>query len=107
MNQWNRRIVGLSTVLFLITVAPDWTVSARRDGPCDSEETHGAYTNVLCPNDHLLSGAYIKSPNENFRFYMQDDTAAVFDVSNFENWEFQYWVYNYPCGSSPCGNSPA
>ena len=88
------RIKKIAFVLFASLLALDASrsgVLARITTPCDSDETHGRWTDVLCVNDHLVQNSYIKSANDLYVLHLGDNSVAnVFDVSNYENWELLY-----------------
>jgi hypothetical protein len=49
--------------------------------PCGVDPS-GAYTNMLCPNEHIYSSAYLVDTNDRYRFYYQNDgNSYIFDTS--------------------------
>jgi hypothetical protein len=76
-----RRYVQVCGLAMLLACGA-FVVSARAvkaNGPCD---VSGAWTDRLCPRDHLLTGYYLESPNHNYRLVYQADGAfVIYDVS--------------------------
>lgn len=74
MQQKAIRLIVTASLIAIAAVTSQQRVEARHD--C------GAFTDRLCAGDSLEPDEYLESPNGHFRFYFQDDGAAViYDVT--------------------------
>lgn len=84
--------VAVVVLLGILAIVRPHAARAIPDFSCDDE--HGLGTTLLCEHDHLLPGAYIKSPSEQYRMYMGSGNVVVLDMTDYDNPVFQYLVYD-------------
>ena len=82
MKSMSQKLVLLGCVVSAALVTSS-RATARVSSACD---VSGAYTERLCPLDHMLSGTYLYSANEAYRFYYANGTSKIYDVSDWDNW---------------------
>ena len=76
-------VLAFVAVVVFAAIGSSTPLTARRMSVCD--DSHGQFTAVLCPNDHLVRSSYLA--NGNYRLVFHDDGSAnVWDVTDQENW---------------------
>lgn len=73
-----KRVFATATAILLsVLLSPNTSLQLRANStPCGTDPS-GAYTNLLCPNEHIYASAYLVDANNRYRFYYESGGYAV------------------------------